>query len=61
MSMSPYYFKGNYVGEASSTLQASTVLLAESAAPEPRTEDSLVSRSKATVSVCSEAPSKSCR
>lgn len=56
MSMSPYYFKENYVGEARSTLQAPTVLLTERAAPEPRTEDSVVSRS-----VCSEGPYKSCR
>lgn len=61
MSMSLYYFKENYVGEAHSTLQAQTVLLTERAPPEARPEDGVVSRSDAAVSVCSEGPYKSCR
>lgn len=57
MSPSACYSEQNYVEEERSTLQAPTVLLA---APEPRTEDSAVSRSNATVSVWSEGPYKSC-
>lgn len=61
MSRSPYYFKGNYIGEARSTLQAPTMQLTERAAPEPRAADSVVSCSNAAVSVCSEGPYRSCR
>lgn len=61
MSRSPYYFKGNYVGEARSTLQAPTAQLTERAAPEPRAADSVVSCSNAAVSVRSEGPYRSCR
>ncbi|TWW72736.1 Occludin [Takifugu flavidus] len=50
----------NYVGEARGTTQASTVLLSERAAPEPRTEDGAVSCSNATVSVRSEGRYEGC-